>query len=53
MSKASQSATRAVFLHLDEDLSLPEILGASLRKLMPLARVVQLSDTPGAGTAVR
>jgi hypothetical protein len=35
----------AAFLHVGDDLSLPAILVASLRKVMPMTRVVQLSDT--------
>ncbi len=34
----------AAFLHVGGDLSLPTILVASLRKVMPSTRVVQLSD---------
>jgi hypothetical protein len=35
----------AAFLHVGDDLSLPAILVASLRKAMPATPVVQLSDT--------
>jgi hypothetical protein len=58
VSNASQAATTAAFLHVGDDLSLPTLLVASLRKAMPSTRVVQLSDkttaaVPGVDDTVR
>lgn len=48
----------AAFLHVGPDLELPELLVASLKKAMPVTRVVQLSDVetarvPGVDDVVR
>ncbi len=44
MSQASQAALTVAFLHAGPDLSLPTILVQSVRRAMPGARVLQLSD---------